>query len=295
MTIAMCYLSPEGVVLGADSTASISIPGGGFHYFNHAQKLFEIGCNGTLGILVWGMGGLPISSHRSLVALLAADLAQNPAGDVQSVAQRWIDQFWTVYTTELAASIARIHALNGKAAFDPTAPDPAARSEAEEREFQQLRMGLGVGFCIGGYVPPSRTPAAYVMGFDPLSAKPSPTALPMHSGGFWGAPNMIQRLINGSDPNLKSDLMGSGKWSGSEAELDTMFGKHALAHPVLPLRDAVDFVHACIYSTIKAFKFSNLSQICGGPIELAVISSDRNFRWVHHKPWDAAISEGAIE
>jgi hypothetical protein len=61
---------------------------------------------------------------------------------------------------------------------------------------------------------------------------------------------------------------------------------------VLPIRDAVDFVHACIYSTIKALKFSNFSQICGGPIEIATITTDRQFRWVRHKPWDAALTEG---
>jgi hypothetical protein len=34
--------------------------------------------------------------------------------------------------------------------------------------------------------------------------------------------------------------------------------------------------------------------VCGGPIEIAVISSDRKFRWVRHKEWDAAIAEGAM-
>lgn len=57
------------------------------------------------------------------------------------------------------------------------------------------------------------------------------------------------------------------------------------------LRDAIDFAHACIYSTIKGMKFSNFFQVCGGPIELAVISTDRKFRWVRHKAWDAAIDE----
>lgn len=60
------------------------------------------------------------------------------------------------------------------------------------------------------------------------------------------------------------------------------------------MRDAVDYVHSCIYCTIKAMKFSNLSQVCGGPIEVAVITADRRFRWVRHKSWDAAIADGAM-
>lgn len=109
---------------------------------------------------------------------------------------------------------------------------------------------------------------------------------------FWGAPNMMQRLIFGCDDNLKFDVLNSGKWIGTAAEFDALLQNHQLAHPKVPLRDAVDFVHACIYSTIKALKFSSLSQICGGPIELAVISTDRKFRWVRHKQWDAGITEG---
>ena len=43
-------------MLGADSTStypSLSGP----HYYNHAQKLFEIGEDSTVGIVTWGLGG----------------------------------------------------------------------------------------------------------------------------------------------------------------------------------------------------------------------------------------------
>jgi hypothetical protein len=62
----------------------------------------------------------------------------------------------------------------------------------------------------------------------------------------------------------------------------------------LPIRDAIDYVHSALYCTIKAMKFSNLPQVCGGPIELAVITADRRFRWVRHKAWDAAITDGEL-
>jgi RND family efflux transporter MFP subunit len=61
-----------------------------------------------------------------------------------------------------------------------------------------------------------------------------------------------------------------------------------------PLREVVDFVHTCVHSTIKALKFSHFQQICGGPVELAVISTDRNFRWVRHKEWTAAVIDGGL-
>ena len=71
MTIAACYVSPEGVVLGADSASTYMFahPTGPRH-FNYGQKIFEIGENSTLGIVTWGLGGLAIGSYRTLAARL---------------------------------------------------------------------------------------------------------------------------------------------------------------------------------------------------------------------------------
>ena len=289
MTIATCYLSPEGVVLGADSTTTY-----GALHFNNSQKLFEIGEESTLAAVAWGLGGLQISSHRTLLALLDDDLRKNPPATNNEAANRWTDQFWAAYSdpgSPISPAIAECQRLHAKKPFDPKTPDPSGRTEAEEREYQQLRVVLVAGFCIAGYVLPDRTPAAFEVVFDPLQSKPTPTSKPQ-GYWFWGAPNMIQRLIFACDDELKSSIVGSGKWSGRRQELEALVAQHALAHPIVPIREAIDFVHACISSTIKAFKFSNLSQICGGPIEIAVITTDRKFRWVRHKAWDAAITEG---
>lgn len=296
MTIAVCYLSPEGLVLGADSTSTYLV-GAAPHYFNHAQKIFEIGEGSTLGIVTWGLGGLAIDSHRRLVAVLADDLEKKPAKDVAEVAARWVDQFWSAYQSALAGPIAQCKTLSGKQPHkigNPPAPNPHpdARTEQEERDFEHLASLLVAGFCIGGYVPSDRTPAAFEMVFDPLKRKPAPRALAVHQPQGWGAPSMIKRLIMGIDDGLKASILTSGKWSGTPAELDALAQQFVLSHPILPIRDAIDFVHTCVYSTIKAFKFSNLSQICGGPIELAVITVDRKFRWVQHKPWTSAIDGG---
>jgi hypothetical protein len=292
LTIATCYVSPEGVVLGADSTTTY-----GTNHFNNSQKLFEIGEDSTLAAVTWGLGGLQVSSHRTLLAILADDLRITPPSSVQDVANRWTDQFWAAYSDPacpMAPFITRCQLLGQKPAFDPAAnpATPNARTKDEDQEFNNLRNGLVVGFCIAGYVLPDRAPAAFEILFDPLQGKPTPQQKPQ-GYWFWGAPNMILRLLFGCDDELKNSIMTSGMWSGTRADLDALVGKHALAHPIVPIRDAIDFVHTCIVSTIKAFKFSNLSQICGGPVEIGVITTDRNFRWVRHKTWDAAISEGA--
>jgi len=295
MTIAMCYLAPEGVVLGADSTSSTVITSGlgagGFHYLNHNQKLFELGEQSTVGIITWGLGGLSSTSHRTLIALFADKVRAKPATSLKEVAVGWANDFWSAYNVDGFVSIFKT--LDAKPPHDPN--NSNSRTPEEESQHGNLKNNLVVGFCLAGYWPPDRQVGAFEIVFSPtMKSAPSPRALPMSGGGFWGMPNMIKRLIYGVDENVIATILQSGKWSGTQAELECLLNQFQLGHPPLPIRDAIDFVHSCIHSTIKAMKFSNLSQVCGGPIEIGVITSDRLFRWVRHKPWDAAIMEGAI-
>lgn len=294
MTIAGVYVTQEGVVLGADSTTSAPIspiPGSnGFHYFNYNQKLFEVGEGSTLGVITWGLASL-VKSYRTLIAVLADKLANQSPKSVSEVADAWVTIFWAEYAHDLAIPMQRCKDLAAKAPNSAAGANPLARTDAEEAEYLSLSRDLVVGFCIAGYLPSDKAPAAFQIIFDPLANKPTPKLIPQGSYSFWGTPNPIKRLIFGADDILRSSLLKSGKWSGTEAELDAILEQQRFGHPLLPIREAVDFVHTCIYSTIKAMKFSNLFQVCGGPIELAVITSDRKFRWVRHKGWDAAILE----
>src|SRR5271166_913322 len=106
MTIAVCYLTPEGVVLGADSTASAVLqsgPGGpsglgtlSYHYFNHHQKIFQIGEQSSLGVVTWGLSSIGTMSHRTLLAQLADKLKKPP--NVLAVAKDWSTLFWPIYS-----------------------------------------------------------------------------------------------------------------------------------------------------------------------------------------------------
>jgi hypothetical protein len=163
MTIAVCYLSLEGVVLGADSTLSAT-SSNGIHYLNHNQKLFELGEGSTLGALTWGLGSLNNKSHRTLLAELSDDLGVKPPTSVLDVATRWSARFWQVYSADMAPFIARINQLQGQ----------AQRSQAEDEELATLRRVLVAGFCIAGHIPADRTPHAYELIFDPLAPQPKP-------------------------------------------------------------------------------------------------------------------------
>ena len=154
-------------------------------------------------------------------------------------------------------------------------------------------MNCCLGFCLGGHLLPDRTPKAFSLTFDLTSAvEGATTPIAMNSSSFWGAPKIFNRLIRGFDVDARQEILDSGKWHGTAAELDGFLGKHVLTHHALPIREAVDYLHTCIQATIKAMKFSSMPQICGGPIEIATVTTDRRFRWTRHKEWDSAIREG---
>src|SRR6266404_9143428 len=157
MTIAACYVSPEGIVFGADSTTSFNF--GGFHYYNHNQKLFEIGEESTLAIVTWGLAGLGEKSHRTLFAELGDDLKRAPPNSVKKVADRWAAMLWAAYdgSSLLAADLAICRQLHAKSAFTPLtqSPDPGVHPlsgtvkirtvSRERRETDEANEGLSEG------------------------------------------------------------------------------------------------------------------------------------------------------
>jgi hypothetical protein len=290
LTIAALYVSPEGVVLGADSTSSF-FNSSHIHYFNYAQKVFEVGEKSEFGLLTWGMGGLDNVSYRTALAQLADQLAAHPPAGVQAVADAWVAHFDAKY--QALPAVQRAQLLAGKPAHDPAA-QATTRTPAEEEELGNLCSSLVVGFCIAGYVLPGREPDAWIMVFQPTS---QPTVIRAEKNELhcWGMPHVMNRLLYGVDDAIVDSIVASGKWNDTPNMLVQILEEHRLnPRAYLPLRDAVDYVHSAIYCTIKAMKFSTRPQVCGGPIEIAVISSDRKFRWVRHKEWDAAIEEGAM-
>jgi hypothetical protein len=285
MTIAACYLSMEGVVLGADSTTTINVknPTGELesHHFDFAQKIFEVGRDSQIGVAVWGMGSFADTSYRTMIAELGDEADADPAKSVEDIARSLGARAWKAFEGVFSpAEIANIRDIANRA------PDERSPDDAE----LLARFGdAGGGFCVAGCRVSARTPCAYQVNFDLLGGVSAPDPLQHYRPRFWGAPNMVNRLIYGVDGQLLDRILASGKWTGSEQDLIDLAALGFLQQPNLPLREAVDWVYGSVFATIKAFKFSQFQPICGGPVEIAIISTDRPFRWVKHKSFDAAI------
>ena len=293
MTIASCLVLPEGVIFGSDSTTSANLDYG-FHYLNHNQKLFEVGENSNLAIMTWGLSSFYNISYRTLIAQLADEIAveDKAVKSVSELADRWLAKVWDVYQSQFEDEIAEFRALEAKQ-ISAAASKPDDRSKEDDERYLELKENIFVGFCIGGYCLPDREPKAFWFELDPSLRSPgSPNEV--FSELFRGQPGVFRRLYDGFDYRTRISILNSPFWSGEEDELDVILEKEIYIPPQMTIRDGIDFVHFSIYSTIKALKFSAKGQVCGGPIELAVITTDRPFRWVRHKAWDSAVGYDGV-
>ncbi len=284
MTIAACYVSSEGVVLGADSATTYEISKGQFRHFNNAQKMFEVGESGsTLGIATWGVASVGGISYRHLVAELSESLKYQPPDNVEDCAQRWCDIYWDCYSTRMAAQRQAYDALKAK-------PN---RTTDEDKVLWETKFGSIVGFCIGGHTEKDKTPAAYTCQFTiegPSHAKPLPVERARPA--FFAIQNVMDRVLHGLDQDVFESILKSPHWKGTKNDLDQLLVPHRYTFgPELPLRDAIDWIYSAIFLTIKSIKFSKFPPVCGGPIEVAVITADRPFRWVSHKGLGQAIGD----
>jgi len=263
MTIAAAYLTSEGIVFGTDSTTTISNQQGVTQLFNYAQKIFEVGENSRLGICTWGSGSLAGVSHRTVIAKLADEL------DLKKVKVRD------------AANVFR------KIVID---------------KYQDGKNIGFVGYLLGGWDPETHFPECYKLIFDGANiSKPEPFVI--GQANFFGNPEFFSRVFHGFDNRIPGNLLYELKKMKLGIEEDKLekalngaFVKAvaplaAIGFRDLPVREAIDFVHMYLHVTIKAFKFRFGPPVCGGPIEIAFISTDRKFRWVLHKEFARAIYE----
>ena len=269
MTIAAAYLTSEGVVLGGDSTTTISFPAQGgtpgvvvAQLLNHAQKVFEVGEKSRLGLCTYGSGSIKGVSHRTIAARLGDKIDQN------------------VTTIENAALLLEqlvVDAYN-----------------------QQGDSGL-VGYYLGGWDPVSHVPECIHLVFDNKGKLQSKVKLRIGEATFSGSPDYFSRVFRGFDPRFPQLLFDElvkikGLPEGFQNDFEKAFigvaqQLTAVGFSDLPIREAIDYIHTYLHITIKAAKFRYGPQPVGGPIEIAFITTDRRFRWACHKSHSSAVFE----
>ena len=234
---------------------------------NHAQKVFEVGPAGTgrMALCTWGAGKAGRLSHRTIAARLGD--AVTPETSI----------------SDAANELVKIVEAAFAAAASPRPP------------------GV-LGYFLGG-ASKDHEPGCIQLVFNGGKVTSRDT-FGVGDARFQGAPQMFHRAYRGFDPDLPGALHDAlarkldGKVPAAdlrklyiEAFHEAASGLTAGGHNDMPIREAIDFCHMYLQLTIKGFKFRFGPPVVGGPVELAFVSSDRQFRWVRHKAFDSAIAE----
>jgi hypothetical protein len=270
MSICVVVKVPEGLVLAADSAATVEGaavtpdgkpgPAGVLKVFQTATKVLQIR-DLPLGVMTWGAGSFGARTIASLVEEFEntreiRELEAN-ALNVKAVANSFWD-FMKKKSDELFSAI-------------PVNARPRS------------------GLAICGYSGSEFFPEEYVMVVP--TEPPVPIRTPVDNqqdfGANWyGATDAIIRFHHGRDDRLFQLLAGVGV-SGPILEAVKARLMQELQYPVvfaaMPLGDAIAYAEFVVRITIDRFRFVIGAELCGGPIDIATITRREGFVWVKAK------------
>lgn len=264
MTVAIAFNSQEGVVLATDSTTTVGTPG---RPVDCAQKILEIGPRRpdfepgecfSGAIATAGVGTCGTVSWRNVVN----DFYRWRIAPDQSITG--IGPLFLSFVQERWAQLQQAGEVN---AADPI-PDTSFLLAAISRGQSEVEC-------------------AYV-------ALKSAAATPVLKGNMYTASgyDIISRIVLGYDISMKEPIVNAGI---SEADFNGIAANFVAVPPgFAPIREVIDYVYFLASSAVRLLRYRGAPPIIGGPIEVAVITSDRGFRWVLHKPLHDAIDRPRV-
>lgn len=291
MTIAICLKVGDGVVFGTDSASSlIGDNDRYFNVYNTAEKTFNLVKGLPIGMMTFGLGGLAGLS----IGTLARELRQRLSGDDPLHADWAIDP--RAYTMEEVAHRVREFFYDElyQAEFGPlpsTGPSPAADgsgdgqdAEVEGTPGEKAPEFPLLGFVVAG-IPANDyyTQVWTVQVIGGICHGPECECDRTVSGvvRFWGQPEALYRLVYGWSPEAQQRLVAAGL--SPETADQFLVSRTDLAHPGMPIQDAIELVKYLAEVTVGYVRFKQGAPTVAPPIDLAAITRHQGFKWVARK------------
>lgn len=265
MSLAIVFKGPEGIVLAADSRATlnaqIQTPQGPMMLaatFDNATKLLKANGQNSVGAVTYGQGAIGLEAPRTAHSYLPefeSSLPHERLG-VKDFAERLSHFFMDRWT-------------------DAAMPN-------------SVQPGQDMNFFVGGY----DDGAPYGTIFElSIPTKPNPHEL-IHGqfGAVWGGQGeIVFRLLNGFDPTTPQLVrhflhfpLPQGQPDPLEDELKTKLGAK-IPWQFLPLQDCIDLSIFVLRATITLQKWTVAVRGVGGAIDLATITRTEGFKYVQQK------------
>jgi len=270
MSLGIAFKGPEGIVLAADSRATLNAqvqtPAGMMLLpasFDNATKLLKANGQDHVGAITYGAGAIGLQEPRTPHSFMPEFEAS-----LQSKNRIGVEEF--------AKKLSEFFTARWKAGG---MPDPAP-------------VGQDMIFLVGGY----DANAAYGRVFEIyVPSKPVPReVIPIGQfGAVWGGQSQIAtRLLNGFDPaapqvirdflKVPAPQVPQGQPDPLETELKTKFTAK-IPWQFLPLQDCVDLSIFMLRATITLQKWIVDVRGVGGAIDVATITRTEGFQYVQQK------------
>lgn len=269
MTFAVSIKINDGVVLAADSAATIPITvaggaKGAANVYEHAEKVFNLRKGRPLGMVVWGIGGIGRSSMPTLVRDLRVELS----GDGDNALRA------DYRLAEVASQASRfIHSDR----YEPTYADVAPENRPR------------YGFIVAGFSGGADVPEEHLFEVErgevrgPLEINPGVAGTITAAGQS----EPVFRLLFGRGQEMGRVLRNDLGVPEDQVEPALRVIENRLSvplvHPAMPLQDAIDLAEFLVDLTCRWYRFSPGAPTVGGPIEIAAITKHQGFRWVKRK------------
>ena len=285
MTICVSVKVSEGLVLAADSTVTVhgaaqdpsgNVMRGILKTYDHARKLSHIK-DFPIGTLTWGIAHIGSRSVASLIKEYEYKLpslqeeeqgiaerrmrreaqpVERPQFRVQEIAQGLLEHVRASYEAEFA------------------------------EQPREVRPVLGI--LVSGYSWDQFFPEQWLIDLlgsgELIRVRPDANGKPDFGANWFGLTDAIVRLHWGRDDRAVGIL--AERFGASIEEVRKLL--EPLQYPVIfdgmPLQDAIDYAVYLVNVAIGRFRFSVGAPLCGGEIDVAVITPN-TFTWVQRKSW----------
>lgn len=294
MTIAICLKVGDGVVLGTDSASSlIGENDRYFNVYNTAEKTFNLVKGLPIGMMTFGLGGMAGLS----IGALARDLRERLSGH-DSEFPDWALNHATYTIGEVASRVREFFYEELYATEFGPQPRPEAAAEQDTGDGDPP-----LSRDAGGGLPGEKAPPYPDLGFvvAGISAKDHYTqvwTIEIINGvctgpvcqydrfvsgvvNFWGQPEALYRLVYGWSPEAHQRLVAAGL--APEAADQFLLSLTNLAHPGMPIQDAIDLVKYLADVTVGYVRFKQGAPTVAPPIDIAAITRHQGFKWVERK------------
>jgi hypothetical protein len=275
MSVAIAVKVSEGLVLGADSAATIQgqvrrpdvVQEGILKTYFNARKLMQIG-DFPIGVITWGTAFMGSRTIESLVREWEHDNNWQSQEEYKESHNEGFD------VAECALALSR------------------HMSEFYAQEFTQLpdERRPQIGFIVAGYSQGAFFPEIrrFVLPLDAPGVahdqRPDRDGRPDFGASWFGLTDAIVRLHFGRDEHVIGIMSERFGVTPDEARETLNPLQYQIPFAVMPLQDAIDYAYYMLNVTVGRYRFVIGPELCGGQIEIAAITQ-RQFTWISRKTW----------